>query len=409
MPSGVPSLDQFTGLQVSDIDSYDVVVLNYCAASTLRGTERSNLSDWLRKLDDWAALVKLEIRRHLYRFEQQLPSPPTPFNYGNSLGRFFCWYMLQVLQEDCGVKYHPDRKFAPNFCTPTDIFVHGILDDDGQGGTCASMPVVYTSVARRMGLPVYLVETRGHLFCRWDSPNGTTISWEHPELALWIPPDRFNVEGSGEGIAFYPDSHYMEWPERWNELDASHGRYLRSMNAKEELAAFLIARGECLWDAGERPEALKTYYYARQLVTEDERYNQLHANRTQQYDEWQTSIRKIEEDVRLAQRRRLPNTPGHSQNCECSECCYHRAAAIRHPPPPHGPSSCQCVDCRKAREAARAPLGIVGHPSSCQCGGCLTQRRVHPSARLPVGPSRYLQADNQQNHPFAGHLGFHDT
>ena len=210
------------------------------AARGLPETDKLDSFALLERLDEWARQVRIEICRHLYRFDTTSQRPASEFCYSNSLGRFFCWYMLQVLQEDCGVCYHPDRKFQPDFSQPEDLFIHGIVAENGRGGTCASIPIVYVAVGRRLGLPVYLVETRGHLFFRWDDPKGTLLQWQNPDLNLWIAPDRFNVEGSGEGIAYYPDSHYIQWPELWQEHDFTHGRYLRSMTVEEDLAAFLI-------------------------------------------------------------------------------------------------------------------------------------------------------------------------
>lgn len=392
MSQVIPTLDEFTGLSLAKLPSYDIVDLNYHAASGLPGTETSDLSDWHQKLDDFAARTRFEIRRHLYRFDSQSGSEPTPFGYGNSLGRFFCWCMLQVLQEDCGVAYHPDRKFKPDFCQPKDVFVHGILDNDGQGGTCASMPVIYVSIGRRLGLPVYLVETRGHAFFRWDDAKGTTIRWAEPNLVLWIPPDRFNVEGSGEGIAYYPDSHYIQCPEPWTEIDIRHGRYLRSKTSKEELAGFLIERGECCWDLGRRTDALQAYHFARQLVPDDERYNQLHALRTQQYDELAVlQMREIEQDGRQAKARRSQNPHGHSPGCRCYDCRMSAATVPARPFPSHSPS-CECWNCRTAREAASAPAGLPGHLPTCLCSGCAHQRLLAT-----------MQPPQGQRHGLVGH------
>ena len=63
------------------------------------------------------------------------------------------------------------------------LFIHGIID--GPGGTCASMPVLYVAVGRRLGYPLKLVEARGHLLLRWDDPLGQRLG----------TPDVFNVEG----------------------------------------------------------------------------------------------------------------------------------------------------------------------------------------------------------------------
>jgi hypothetical protein len=145
------------------------------------------------------------------------------------------------------------------------------------------MPVVYVAVGRRLGYPLKLVEARKHLLFRWDDARGTFLRW--PNFGeCWIPPDRFNVEGSGEGIAYRADSHYMQWPQLWTEVDFSHGRYLRSLNPAEELAAFLVQRGECFWDLGRCDEAMKAYFFARKLAPDDSRYEWLHAKRTHEYD-----------------------------------------------------------------------------------------------------------------------------
>jgi len=394
MDTGLASLDEFIGLKSAGLDA-DILVRNYFAARGLPGTEKSNLPTWFAKQSEWGGKCKFQICRHMYRFDAQANQEPTPYSYGNSLARFFCWHMLQVLQLHCGVKYHPDRKFNPDFCQPPDIFAHGIMDDDGQGGTCASMPVVYVSMGRYLGLPVYLVETRGHAFFRYDDPKGTTIRWTNPDLVLWIPPDRFNIEGAGEGIAFLPDSHYMVKPELWTRFDYEHGDYLGSMTAKEELAGFLIERGECFWDLGNKIEALRAYHYARQLAPNNERYKWLHAKRSREYQQFEAADRAIEEQVRMAYEQQF--IPGeHSLHCKCAKCQAPKVQ--RWQPNAHNPH-CQCADCRNAKELAMEPTGMAGHPTTCQCSGCLMQRQA---PRIPGQPAFGI-ANQSHNHTIPGH------
>ncbi len=38
------------------------------------------------------------------------------------------------------------------------LFIHGLLT--GFGGTCVSMPILYLAIARRLGYPLKLVETK---------------------------------------------------------------------------------------------------------------------------------------------------------------------------------------------------------------------------------------------------------
>ncbi|MEX0703378.1 MAG: hypothetical protein WD069_14885 [Planctomycetales bacterium] len=444
MAEQVPSLAEFIGLPTSEVEQYDIALLNLCAARGLPGTENLDIPELLDRLDEWAQRVRIEICRHLYRFDPFAAREPTEYSCGNSLGRFFCWYTLQVLQEDCGVAYHPDRKFKPDFCKPEDVFIHGIVSPDGQGGTCASMPVVYVAVGRRLGLPVHLAATRGHLYFRWDDPRGTTIQWRLPDLDLWIAPDRFNIEGSGEGIAFHPDSHYIQWPELWTKEDCEYGRYLRSLTAKEELASFLMERGECFWDLGKRGEALKAFYYACKLVPDDKRYERHHALRTRDYEEHERKFherfreQERERFERQARRRALPGVWGHSPNCCCGPCEHARDIAETRPQPPHGSASCTCWECTKARaalsrlapphgkwclcpecreargelappgpphpdcctcwncqearKAAEQPPSVPGHPPNCRCAGCAAYRVTHQPmhALMSAKPSRSL-------------------
>jgi hypothetical protein len=126
MADDVSTLERLVNLSQDALKDYDIALLNLWAASGLPGTEKLNINSILNTLDEWAERVQWEIWRHIYRLDPRTALPLTEFNYGNSLGRFFCWYLLQVLQEDCGVAYHPDRKFNPDFCQPEDVFIHGM-------------------------------------------------------------------------------------------------------------------------------------------------------------------------------------------------------------------------------------------------------------------------------------------
>ena len=372
-------------LSEDGLNTWDIAAINLAAAQGLPGVEAVNVAACLDKLDDWADRVKHETLRRMYRFDPDSEKTPDEYGYGNSLARFCCYVLLQVLQEDCGVVYNPERKFDPNFGDPADLFIHGILCDEGKGGTCATMPVIYVAVARRLGFPVKLVETREHLFFRWDEPRGTTIQWEHPDTTFWIPPDRFNVEGAGEGIGYFPDSHYIQWPHLWKESDFTHGRYLRSQSTKEEFAGFMISRGECFFEYKNWQECLKAYYYARHLAPDDPRYEWLHAKRTKAFRDHEAAMDFMLEmqQERRAARRALPGVEGHSRNCCCLHCEQMRDVAQSRPVAPHSGGSCQCRHCKIAREAAATLVGMPGHPPTCQCAGCLVQRSSGQSRLVP--------------------------
>ncbi len=95
------------------------------------------LLEWLEKA---AEQVEYETRRHWYRFLE------APDQYHNSPGYFCCYYLLQVLQEDFGVRYNParivDEDFQnpkclnPDFKDSRDLFIHGIIDGPGDLRLC---------------------------------------------------------------------------------------------------------------------------------------------------------------------------------------------------------------------------------------------------------------------------------
>jgi tetratricopeptide (TPR) repeat protein len=218
----------------------------------------------LNWLDEAGERVHFDTRRHWYRFTE------SPSVYNNSAAYFCCYFLLQTLQEELGVRYNPARVhdakfqdpkcFDPDFRDSRDLFIHGLID--GPGGTCVSMPVMYTAVGRRLGYPLKLVQTRAHLFVRWDDPEGKCFGF----------PERFNIEGAGEGIASYDDEHYRTWPEPWSEIDEAEGWYLNSMTPREELASFLATRGDCLTDNERLAEALQAYEWAAAVAPHDKRY-----------------------------------------------------------------------------------------------------------------------------------------
>ena len=368
MVGGLAQIDELVELPRSKLLASDIALLNLCAAQGLPGLDDINPDDILNRLDEWAYQVQFEIVRHLYRLDPNSSEPPTEYSYGNSLPRFIYWFLLQVLQEDCGVEYHPDRKFNPDFCQPQDLFIHGIVSENGQGGTCASMPVVYVAVGQRMGLPISLVETKGHLFFRWDDATGTTLEWENPKLNLWVPPDRFNVEGAGEGIAYYDDAYYMQWPELWNEADADHGRYLRSLANDEAFASFLVQRAECLAEVHKLDDTLKSIFLARKLVPEDSRYEWLHAKRSEEWDQQQKHIAEMKQQMLEHDRRERMKTPGHETNCQCHECRHLRRTG--RPMFTEHHENCRCPKCQEKRDTALFGSRPDGHWPGCLCDLC---------------------------------------
>jgi hypothetical protein len=147
----------------------DAGLMNLLCAEGLPGAEGLSAAYCLKTLDHWGARVRSETDRHLYRFRQN------PREFDNLEGFFRMLMMAVVLAEDFKVAYNPARMAAPGqasardgfFADSRDVFLHGLVGPRRMG-TCSSMPVLYVALGRRLGYPVALVTTKGHLFVRWE-------------------------------------------------------------------------------------------------------------------------------------------------------------------------------------------------------------------------------------------------
>lgn len=231
---------------------YDIAEINLLATKGLPGAENLDVEKTLKKLDLWAAWVKHETDRHFYKFKK------APGEYNNSEGYFRILMMVCTLQEDFKICYNKDPKMragpveiVPNdftfFGNSQDLFIHGLTENQYQG-TCASLPVLYVAVGRRLGYPLKLVECKGHLFLRWEDEK-----------------ERFNIEGTSRGLNCFPDQEYMEWPWPISKEELATGMYMKSLSPKREVAAFLELRSLCLKENKKENQHLTTKLYADEL------------------------------------------------------------------------------------------------------------------------------------------------
>ena len=212
--------------------SYDIAERNLICTNEFPGGQPLDIDANLARIDEMAHRVDLEIKRNYHRFLAN------PKQVENSQAKYCVLMMVTVLQQDFGVRYNPERIRSPDFRDSGDLFIHGILS--GNGGTCASMPVLYTAVGRRLGWPMKLVHARAHLFCRWDDPEGR----------YHFGKERFNLEATGQGANFPSDDYYRSWPEPLSDEMVERLGYLQSLSPEAELADFLVLRGHCLEDNG---------------------------------------------------------------------------------------------------------------------------------------------------------------
>lgn len=204
----------------------------------------------LGELEQMAAKVHSETERHFYRFRR------APAEFENSEGFFRMLMLTVVLAGDFKVQYDPERKSSAVttvendgfFSDASSVFLPGLLGPKRQG-TCSSMPVLYVAVGRRLGYPLKLVTTKGHLFVRWEGAG-----------------ERFNVEATSRGLNRFDDNYYRHWPFEITASEEAAEGYLKSLTPAEELAVFLSIRGMCQRSTGGWLAAIESFEAAAKLA-----------------------------------------------------------------------------------------------------------------------------------------------
>ena len=248
IPDPVQRLGALLMAAPDSLADIDIAETNLLCAAGLPGVKALDVDKLLTTLDGWTQRVKSETDRNLHLFRRN------PGEYENSEAYFRAMMLVTVLQKDLGVRYNPARIRDVDFKRPEDLFIHGMIDS-GNGGTCVSMPVLYTAVGRRVGYPLKLVLAKAHVFVRWDSPGG----------------ERFNIEATNQGMNSFDDEYYKTWPQKMTPAEVASGVYLKSLDAAEELALFLATRGHCLLDNDRMSEAQIAYAWAHHLTPGDPR------------------------------------------------------------------------------------------------------------------------------------------
>ena len=246
----ISTLPALLSLSVDSLEKLDLARMNLLCASGLPGAEDLNVSASLAMLDQMAVRVRTETGRHHYRFQRN------PEEFEHSEGFFKMLMLAVVLTEDFGVHYAPGKMGTAAeartgdgfFGDARDVFLHGLTGPNRQG-TCSSLPVLHVAVGRRLGYPLRLVTTKGHLFVRWEDAH-----------------ERFNVEAAGRGVNRFTDDYYRHWPMEVSEEEVKAEGYLKSLSPAEELAVFLSIRGMCWFEAKRYAEAAASFQVAARLA-----------------------------------------------------------------------------------------------------------------------------------------------
>jgi hypothetical protein len=226
---------------------YDIALMHLACADGLPGARNIDLPRCFTTLDGWAKAVGRYTDRMMPQFYRRRAE------YRSSEAYFRSLCLITALQRDLGVRYNPAKipQDAP-FGDLEDVFLHGVIQ--GPGGTCATLPVVYAAVGRRLGYPIKLVEAKGrgacHLFCRWEEPGG----------------ERLNLEGSGHGLSCFPDDYYREGRYALTPEEEAAGQFLKSKTPAMELAGFLAERATFCRGHGSLRHCVDAYAFASGLA-----------------------------------------------------------------------------------------------------------------------------------------------
>jgi hypothetical protein len=234
---------KFHEMPTDELSWLDIGEVNLECATGLHGSESIDVRQYVAVLDQWAEVVAAATKRAWGQFERHSAQ------FKHSEAYFRMLVLVTVLQRDLGVSYAVRTLGEPFDCTDSRLhFIHGIIE--GVGGTCATLPVLFIAIGRRLGYPLKLVAAGQHLFVRWDDTE------TH---------ERFNIEATATGLVTHSDEYYLEWPKAISLRHVRDGWLLKSMSPQEELAVFYETRGRCWLDWMEFRNAQELAYVAMQL------------------------------------------------------------------------------------------------------------------------------------------------
>jgi hypothetical protein len=231
----------------AQLTNLDIALMNLLCAEGLPGAEGLDVKQSLALLDQWAEVARVAEAKYRPTFYRD------PANYDHSLAKFKAVNLVLTLQQDLGCGYNmelvtsgamADVTSTRFFRDSSDLFLHG--STKSRSGSCASLPALVVAVGRRCGYPLYLVPTKGHLFCRWEDGS-----------------ERFNIETAGQqGVDSKPDYYYRQWPHPIDDDEITTEKYLQTLSPAEELGVFASLRGMCLQENGSLSEAADAFRLA---------------------------------------------------------------------------------------------------------------------------------------------------
>jgi hypothetical protein len=236
------------------IEGCNIQLLNLLCADRLPGNEDIDIRGCLTRLDSLADYIKGSIER-TYRVH----GPSAQYSFSKQKTWMAC--LVTRMKQTFGAAYSPSAKadLDANIEAPlsdaSEVFINGLLhaDRDHRRGTCASIPVLVTAIARKLGYPIRLACAYRHRYCRWED-NGHS----------------FNIEASNPmGMVVHPDEHYRKWRGGLPSAVADSAFHFRALTPAEEFATFMQDRVFVLRDAARYDETFLWSARALQFAPND--------------------------------------------------------------------------------------------------------------------------------------------
>lgn len=245
-----------------DLCRFGIDRLNLLACAGLPGTEKMDIPFCVRTLDAWAQRVKEFTAKERRNFDRH------PQRFGNSLGYFKALILATVLQKEFGVRYNPAKIDPTTTLDVADSFIFGVIQ--GDGGNCASLPVVYCAVGHRLRYPMFLRTAKG------DGVNHSYVCWDDGQ-------ERFNIETTATGLSTPTDDRYRTGMFKLTPDIERAGCFIQNHDMRESFAVFLKERANFCADFGAYNGAVHSMAWAASLQPQNEAY----LNSTvKYYNEW---------------------------------------------------------------------------------------------------------------------------
>ncbi|MCL2649213.1 MAG: hypothetical protein FWD61_19810 [Phycisphaerales bacterium] len=238
------AFDRLLEMDDEELGQLDVGLVNLLCAVDLPSTDPLDIPQCLAQLDEWAEYARQETIKGFPRYLAN----PNPDKGSENVYRL--WALMHAIriksgieakfmgETDCEVVNYEmiDTSMKPtggpykNRVNSQVSFIHGLLSPRCLG-CCASNPVLFAAIGRRLGYPVKIILTIQHVYNRWVDAN-----------------EQFNMDGSMKYIGGDEDHHYIDRWRPWRPMEraALNKSVHVPLTPRQELATFLFGRSICL-------------------------------------------------------------------------------------------------------------------------------------------------------------------